>query len=253
MHQVAEREKVSLTVRELSKSYDGRVVLDRLSFDVKPGELFVIMGPSGAGKSVLLRHIVGLEKPDAGIILINGLHVDDAKVRSRFRIAMVFQTGALLNSLTVFENVALYLREHRMCGEKEIERRVNEKLQLLGLEDAADKLPGQLSGGMRKRVAIARALIMDPHLVLFDEPTSELDPVNAALIGKEIYRLNREEGVTTIVVTHDRELGFSIADRVAIMINGKISVVGTPDEVSCATIPEVQLFINARIAKDNNQ
>ena len=236
---------VKVTVRGLKKSYGGRTVLHGISFEVEREELFVIMGPSGSGKSVLLRHLIGLEKPDEGEILIEGEPIQTPGLLDRYSIAMVFQSGALLNSLTVAENVGLYLKEHRLKPPEEIQRIVEEKLRFLGLEDTADKLPSQLSGGMRKRVAVARALVMEPQLILYDEPTSELDPVNAVTIGKEILRLNREMGVTSIVVTHDRELGFGIADRIAILIEGRIVALGTPEEVQHSSVPEVQHFLQA--------
>ena len=170
---------VSLQVRGLRKSFDGEEVLKGIDFEVQPGEIFVIMGPSGSGKSVLLKHLIGLEAPDAGEILINGESIQSSEVAAKYRMALVFQSGALLNSLTVGENVGLYLTEHRLKPPEEIERIVAEKLEAVGLKDAADKMPDELSGGMKKRVAIARALVIEPQLILYDEPTSELDPLSA--------------------------------------------------------------------------
>src|SRR5271156_596724 len=161
---------VSLVVRDLRKSFDGEEVLKGVGFEVKPGEIFVIMGPSGSGKSVLLKHLIGLESPDAGDILVNGEPVASPEVAAKYRMALVFQSGALLNSLTVGENVGLYLSEHRLKPPEEIDRIVAEKLQAVGLIDATDKMPGELSGGMKKRAAIARALVIDPQLILYDEP-----------------------------------------------------------------------------------
>ena len=169
---------VSLQVRGLRKSFDGQEVLKGIDFEVRPGEIFVIMGPSGSGKSVLLKHLIGLEPPDAGEILINGESIESPEIADKYRLAMVFQSGALLNSLTVGENVGLYLTEHRLKPPEEIARIVAEKLEDVGLKGTEDKMPGDLSGGMKKRAAIARALVIEPQLILYDEPTSELDPLS---------------------------------------------------------------------------
>src|SRR5271170_969960 len=222
---------VGLQVRGLRKSFDGQEVLKGIDFDVQPGEIFVIMGPSGSGKSVLLKHLIGLETPDAGEILINGEFVESAEIAAKYRMALVFQSGALLNSLTVGENVGLYLTEHRLKSPEEIERIVAEKLETVGLTDAADKMPGELSGGMKKRAAIARALVIEPQLILYDEPTSELDPLSSVMVGNEILKLNRRTHVTTLVVSHDRELAFGVADRIAVIVDGVIVTIGTPAEV----------------------
>src|SRR5277367_2029130 len=222
---------VSLQVRGLRKSFDGDEVLKGIDFDVQPGEIFVIMGPSGSGKSVLLKHLIGLEAPDAGEILINGEVVHSDEIASKYRMALVFQSGALLNSLTVGENVGLYLSEHRLKSPEEIEKIVAEKLNDVGLKEAINKMPGELSGGMKKRAAIARALVIEPQLILYDEPTSELDPLSSVVIGEEILKLKGRIGVTSLVVSHDRDLAFGVADRIAVMVDGVIVTVGTPDEV----------------------
>src|SRR5579862_9675271 len=201
---------VGLQVRGLRKSFDSQEVLKGIDFEVQPGEIFVIMGPSGSGKSVLLKHLIGLEVPDAGEILINGESVESDEIASKYRMALVFQSGALLNSLTVGENVGLYLTEHRLKPPEEIDRIVAEKLETVGLKDTADKMPNELSGGMKKRVAIARALVIEPQLILYDEPTSELDPLSAVVIGEEIINLKREIHVTSSVVSHDRDLAFGV-------------------------------------------
>ena len=234
---------VSVQVRGLRKSYDGTEVLHGVSFEVARGEVFVIMGPSGSGKSVLLRHIIGLEEPSAGEILIEGERIDAEEVADKYRMAMVFQSGALLNSLTVGENVGLYLREHRLKKAAEIDEIVREKLELLGLKGVENKMPNELSGGMKKRVAIARALVIDPQLILYDEPTSELDPLMAVTIGEEILDLKERIHVTSIVVTHDRDLAFGVADRIALMNEGSIIAIGTPAEVKANTDPLVQRFL----------
>ena len=236
---------VSVEVRGLRKSYAGQEVLKGLNFKVEPGEIFVIMGPSGSGKTVLLKQMIGLERPDAGEALIGGRSIQEPGVMDGYRLAMVFQSSALLNSLTVEENVGLYLSEHQLKPPAEIARIVAGKLALLGLEGAEHKLPGELSGGMKKRVAIARALEMEPNLIVYDEPTSELDPQMAVTIGEEILKLNQRLGVTSVVVSHDRDLAFGIADRIALIYAGEILFVGTPAEVKAHPHPLLQRFLTA--------
>lgn len=242
---------VSLTVRGLKKSFGGQEVLSGIDFTVQPGEIFVIMGPSGSGKSVLLKHLIGLEAPDAGEILINGERISSAEIAAKYRVAMVFQSGALLNSLTVGENVGLYLTEHRLKSPEEIQRVVLEKLEDVGLKDAINKMPGELSGGMKKRVAIARALVSEPQLILYDEPTSELDPLSSVVIGEEILDLKNRTHVTSLVVSHDRDLAFGIADRIAVIVDGRILVIGTPDEVKRFDHPLVQKFLHIDFTRKN--
>lgn len=236
---------ISVQVRGLKRDFGTQSVLKGIDLDVKPGEIFVLMGPSGSGKSVLLRHIIGLEKPDAGEILINGESIENDNVADKYRMAMVFQSGALLNSLTVGENVGLYLREHRLKSPEEIARIVAEKLEVVGLKDAEKKMPSELSDGMKKRVAIARALVIEPQLILYDEPTSELDPLSSIVIGEEILKLNERIGVTSLVVSHDRDLAFGIGHRIAVINEGQIAVMGTPDEVKRSDHPIVRNFIHA--------
>ena len=235
---------VSLIVRDLKKSFGGEEVLKGVSFEVKPGEIFVLMGPSGSGKSVLLKHLIGLEEPDSGEILVNGEQIGSPEVAEKYRMAMVFQSGALLNSLTVGENVGLYLAEHRLKTPAEIEKIVLEKLEAVGLKEAVDKMPGELSGGMKKRAAIARALVIEPQLILYDEPTSELDPLSSVVIGNEILELNKRIGVTSLVVSHDRDLAFGVADRIAVIAEGNILPIGTPDEVKQNNDPLVKKFLH---------
>ena len=236
---------VRVQVRGLRKTFHGQEVLKGLDLDVEPGEIFVIMGPSGSGKSVLLIHIIGLEEPDAGEILIEGEPILSPEVMEKFRLAMVFQSSALLSSLTVGENVGLYLAEHRLKPSREILRIVAEKLEVVGLKGQEDKLPGELSGGMKKRVAIARALVTEPQLILYDEPTSELDPLSAVVIGEEILNLKKQIQVTSIVVSHDRDLAFGVADRMAVINDGRILAIGRPDEIKRNPDPLIQKFLNA--------
>ena len=229
----------------LRKSFGDHEVLRGVSFTVERGEIFVLMGPSGSGKSVLLKHMIGLEEADSGELLIEGQSVHTEGLRDRYRMAMVFQSGALLNSLTVGENVGLYLREHRLKPEADIRRIIAEKLEIVGLKGTEEKIPGELSGGMKKRVALARALVIDPQLILYDEPTSELDPLIAITIGQEILALRDRTHATSIVVTHDRDLAFGIADRIAMIADGEILALGRPEEVRRSPHPLVQKFLTA--------
>jgi phospholipid/cholesterol/gamma-HCH transport system ATP-binding protein len=242
---------VAIRVRQLRKSFGSQVVLDGVDLDIQPGEIFVLMGPSGSGKSVLLRHLIGLETADSGEILLNDTRIEDEGVRDRFRLAMVFQSGGLLNSLTVGENVGLYLSEHRLKPATEIERIVQEKLALvhLGPKDSL-KYPSELSGGMKKRVAIARALVMEPQVVLYDEPTSELDPLVAVTVGREIVRANVMTRATTLVVTHDRDLAFGIANWIAFLSEGRIVAVGTPEAIRASQDPLILRFLSADFTRD---
>jgi phospholipid/cholesterol/gamma-HCH transport system ATP-binding protein len=236
---------VSVQVRGLRKSFNGHEVLKGLNFEVNQGEIFVLMGPSGSGKSVLLKHVIGLEEPDAGEILIGGKPIQSSNVLDEYRLAMVFQSGALLNSLTVGENVGLYLTEHRLKPPEEIARIVADKLEVVGLKDAQNKMPSELSGGMKKRVAIARALVIEPQLILYDEPTSELDPLSSVTIAEEIVKLNQRISVTSLVVSHDRDLAFGVADRIAVINDGQILTIGAPHEVKQSKDPLVHNFLNA--------
>jgi phospholipid/cholesterol/gamma-HCH transport system ATP-binding protein len=238
---------VALQVRGLRKSFGNQEVLKGLDFDVRPGEIFVIMGPSGSGKTVLLKHLIGLEEPDAGEILIEGQPVQSPEVMAKYRMAMVFQSGALLNSLTVGENVGLYLAEHRLKPPEEIARIVSENLESVGLKGTENKMPSDLSGGMKKRVAIARALVVEPQLILYDEPTSELDPLSAVTIGEEILKLKNRIHVTSLVVSHDRDLAFGVADRIAVINEGRILAIDSPDQIKNKPDPLIRKFLNANL------
>jgi phospholipid/cholesterol/gamma-HCH transport system ATP-binding protein len=244
---------IRVSVRGLRKSFDGQEVLKGLDFEVHPGEIFVLMGPSGSGKTVLLKHLIGLEAPDAGEILIEGESIRSPEVMSKHRMALVFQSGALLNSLTVGENVGLYLSEHELLPPDQITRVVAEKLEGVGLKGTEDKMPSELSGGMKKRVAIARALVIEPQLILYDEPTSELDPLSAVVIAEEILDLKQRIQVTSLVVSHDRDLAFGVADRIAVINEGRILTIGTPDEVRRSSDPLVRKFLHADFKRHNER
>ncbi len=247
----AEKPAVGVTVEDLSKSFGTFEVLKNVSFAVAPGEIFVLMGPSGSGKSVLLKHIVGLELPTSGRVTVDGRDAAAEDTREHVRMALVFQAGALFNSMSVYDNLALYPREHRAANEAGIREKVMRALQILSLENAAQKSPSDLSGGMRKRVAIARALVMEPQLMLYDEPTSELDPVMAATIIEIIATLKEEYHVTSIVVSHDRELALNIANRVGILMGGRLVSLGTPAELAAPKDPRVAEFLNPKIDVKN--
>jgi len=242
-NQAANHAGVRVQVRGLRKQFNQQWVLKDINLDVEPGETFVIMGPSGSGKTVLLKHLIGLEIPDEGEILIDGHSISEEDFRDRYRLAMVFQSGALLNSLTVGENVGLFLSEHRLKPPEEIDRVVSEKLEQVGLKGTESRYPSELSGGMKKRVAIARALVMEPQLMLYDEPTSELDPVVAVTVVQEILKLKRRLLATTIIVTHDRDLAFGVATRIALINEGEILAVGVPSEIRQCANPVIQRFL----------
>ena len=243
----SETAAVGVAVEGLSKSFGHFEVLKNVTFSVKPGEIFVLMGPSGSGKSVLLKHIVGLERPTAGRVTVDGRDAAAESTREQVRMALVFQSGALVNSLSVYDNLALYPREHRIANEAAIREKVMRALQILSLEGTANKAPSELSGGMKKRVAIARGLVMEPQLMLYDEPTSELDPVMSATIAEIIATLKEEYHVTSIVVSHDRELALGIADRVGILMGGELVSLGTPAELRTPRDPRVAEFLNPKI------
>lgn len=244
---------VGLSIERLSKSFPGHTqkVLDDVSFKVIPGEIFVIMGPSGSGKSVLLKTIIGLETADEGQVLIEGHDASLHETHERFVTSMVFQAAALFNSLNVFENLAFYPREHRLYTKSDLNDRVHQTLKMLNLNNCATKMPSELSGGMRKRVAIARALMMEPQLLLYDEPTSELDPISSAIITEVIATLRQTFDVTSVVVSHDRELALSIADRVGILMNGQLVTICPPSELAAFDNAAIQEFLNPKIDLKN--
>ena len=238
---------LEIRLEKVNKTLRGKRVLRDLDLEVLHGETLVVIGRSGTGKSVLLRHINGLVAPDSGRIFVRGKDVTDPNGVNREEIrglfGMVFQDAALLASLTIAENVGLGLRENRLHAEAEIERIVAEKLEMVGLKDAMQALPAQLSGGMRKRAGLARALAMNPEIMLYDEPTAGLDPIMSDNVDSAIKEMKERLRMTSIVVTHDMISAFGIADRIAMLHEGAIVEIGAPDEIRQSRNPVVQEFI----------
>ncbi|NOT33791.1 MAG: ABC transporter ATP-binding protein [Candidatus Eisenbacteria bacterium] len=236
-----------IRIRGLSKRLGTRQVLDGLDLDVARGESLVVMGPSGTGKSVLLKHIIGLMKPDAGTIEVDGEEITALGERDldevRKRMGMLFQGAALFDSMTVGENVGLALREHQRWPEDRIREHVRERLQWVGLEGVESMKPASLSGGMRKRVGLARAIVMDPAVILYDEPTTGLDPIRADAIDQLIRSLQRRMGSTAVVVTHDMASAFKVADRLAMLYGGRVVFQGTVEEARATRDPMMRQFI----------
>lgn len=241
-------------IRGLTKRYGKKLVLDGLDFDIHRGECLVILGRSGSGKSVALRQLNGLERPEAGSVVFDGTDLTRLEERELFpirrRIAMLFQSGALFDSMNVLENVAFPLREHTELAEREIRETVRHKLSLVKLKDVETKMPSDLSGGMRKRVALARSLALDPEVVLFDEPTTGLDPITSATIGKLINSIQRELGVTAAVVTHDIRLARRVGDRIALLADGKFCFLGDWQEAERSADPRLADFLAGREEED---
>lgn len=236
---------VSVRIEKLNKSFGDHHVLKDIDLDIRAGETFSIIGPSGTGKSILLRHIIRLETPDSGQVYFNGepAFVGGRALPLPLRSSMVFQSSALFNSLTVGENVGLWLREHRICPEPRIRGIIAEKLAIVGLEGKEGLRIAELSGGMKKRVAIARSLAMEPDLVLYDEPTAELDPITTDELAETIASLKARTGNTTIIVTHDLNFALYLSDRIAMMHQGEIIEIGTPAQIRASANPAVQRFI----------
>jgi phospholipid/cholesterol/gamma-HCH transport system ATP-binding protein len=235
----------------VSKTLGGKAVLDGLVLTVREGETLVILGGSGTGKSVMLKHMVGLMKPDAGRVRVAGEDITDYTDRElepvRRRFGYCFQGAALLNSLTVFENVALPLREHERLGKDELGARVMEVLRLVGLEEAAPKMPAVLSGGMRKRAGLARAIVRRPQIVLYDEPTAGLDPVISRTIDELILDLREHLKVTSVVVTHDIASAFRVGTRLAMLQRGRIHLDGPPELFKTTRDPLVRQFVDGGV------
>ena len=239
-----------ISLQHVYKAFDGRQVLRDMSIDVASGESVVIGGGSGTGKSVTLKHIIGLLRPDKGRVIVDGTDITTLKDvelnRFRRRFGMAFQEGALFDSMSVFENIAFPLRRHTKMSEKEIAARVEECLEQVHLHGVEKKRPSELSGGMRRRVGFARAISLKPEILLFDEPTTGLDPVISDVVAELITEMDKKLGTTTVTITHDMKVAFKIADRVAMLYNGSIVEQGTPAQFQASTNPIVRQFIEGR-------
>jgi phospholipid/cholesterol/gamma-HCH transport system ATP-binding protein len=236
-----------IEIENIKKSFNGKSVLKDISLTIPDGETMVIIGCSGCGKTVLLRSIIGLIRPDSGKIWVDGEEITKMNRKGLYRLrkkfGMLFQGAALFDSMTVEENVGLALKEHTQLSDSEIKKRVIEELEQVGLPKVLEKRPAELSGGMKKRVGLARALIMNPRFVLFDEPTTGLDPIMADNINKLIIETHQRLNITSIAVTHDMHSVFKIASRIAMICGGHIVICGTPSEIQQSDDPVVQQFI----------
>jgi phospholipid/cholesterol/gamma-HCH transport system ATP-binding protein len=239
-----------IKLMDVYKSFGNKKVLQGFSLDVVEGETMVIIGYSGTGKSVAIKHIVGLLEPDSGTVFVDGLEVPKLPRRElyalRARIGYVFQFAALFDSFTIGENVAMGLRKQQELTENEIDERVREALDLVDLPNVENRFPAELSGGMRKRVGIARAIALRPKYILYDEPTTGLDPVTSAVIDQLMIRMRDRLGVTSIVITHDMRSAYSVGTRIAMLYQGRVQQVGTVAEVQHTTDPIVRQFIEGR-------
>lgn len=240
---------VFVEFRDVYKSYGWKKVLCGASLQVYRGEVLVILGGSGSGKSVTLRHMLGLESPDSGRVYVEGEDITDLPEEELYRVrkkfGMLFQSGALFDSMTVFENIAFPLREHTDMSEEEIARTVREKLELVRLGKSEHLMPVDLSGGMRKRVSLARSIVLSPTTILYDEPTTGLDPITARKINDMINNLQSKLNVTSVVVTHDIQSAFSVGDRIAFLNQGVFEWLGTTEEARTTDHPMLREFLKS--------
>ena len=245
-----------IQLQDVHKSFGDKQVLQGFSLDVAEGETMVIIGYSGSGKSVAIKHIVGLLEPNAGRVIVDGQVVGGLSRRElyrlRARIGYVFQFAALFDSLSIGENVAMGLRKQGLLGESEIRERVHDVLDLVDLPDDADRFPAELSGGMRKRVGIARAIALRPKYLLYDEPTTGLDPVTSAVMDELMVRMRDKVGVTGIVITHDMRSAYRVGTRIAMLYEGRVRRVGTVDEIRNTSDPVVRQFIEGTAHLDGS-
>lgn len=239
-----------IRIVDLHKSFEDKQVLKGLNLEIQAGETMVIIGQSGSGKSVLLKHIIGIMKPDRGEVFVDDRKIsvlpDEEIMKISRKFGLLFQGAALFDSMTVAENVAFGLRRHTNFEEAEIQRLVRESLEKVGLRGVENLLPYELSGGMKKRVGLARAIAYNPEIILYDEPTTGLDPIRADAINCLILQLKEELRVTSVIITHDMNTTYKVADRVAMLYEGRIIEVGTPEEIRHSPNPVVQQFINGR-------
>jgi len=244
-----------ISLRDVHKSFGSKKVLQGFSLDVEEGETMVVIGYSGTGKSVAIKHIVGLLEPDEGQVIVDDLEVPKLPRRElyalRSRIGYVFQFAALFDSLSIGENVAMGLRKQGKLSAREIEERVHEVLELVDLPNVQDRFPAELSGGMRKRVGLARAIALRPKYILYDEPTTGLDPVTSAVIDELMVRMREKLSVTSIVITHDMRSAYRVGTRIAMLYEGRVRQVGTVDEIRHTSDPIVRQFVEGRPEVDS--
>jgi len=240
-------EEPIIQIKDLYKSFHGAPVLEGLNLDIERDQITFIIGRSGGGKSVLLKHIIGLLKPDRGQIVVDGIDIvplgDHSLNKVRHKFGMLFQSAALFDSMTVGENIAFPLREHTRLKEKEIREIVRQKMDMVGLKDVDDMMPSEISGGMRKRAGLARAIVLEPEILLFDEPTTGLDPVMAEVVDDLIVNTKKNSDVTSIVISHDIPATLRIANKVAMIYEGRIIIFGTPEEIQASNDPVVKQFL----------
>jgi phospholipid/cholesterol/gamma-HCH transport system ATP-binding protein len=243
-------------VRNLTKRFGKKVVLDNISLSIAKGRTTVVIGPSGCGKTVLIKHFIVLLRPSEGEVYFEGQRIDSlseyALSRVRTRFGYLFQEGALFDSMTVAENISFPIRQHyQVRNWREVEDIVKSKLAMVGLDGFQNSYPANLSGGQRKRVALARAIALNPEVILYDEPTTGLDPIRSDIINELILKLERELGVTTVVVTHDMKSAYKVADRIIMLHNGKVIADGDADYIRNHPHPIVQQFINGQVSEDD--
>ena len=245
------QDQIIIAVQDLHKSFGDNVVLRGVNLDVKKGETIVVVGRSGTGKSVFLKSIIGLMQPDKGCISVKGQDITKLNLQEMNKIrrlfGMLFQEAALFDSMNVWENVAFSLLEHTRIDMAQIDHIVKKKLHLVGLSGVESKMPAELSGGMKKRVGLARAIIMEPEIILYDEPTTGLDPIMADVINKLIIDMQKRLSVTSVVISHDINGAFKIANRIAMLYGGKIIEIGTPDDIKNTANPVVKQFIEGTV------
>ena len=243
-----------IAVIGLKKRFGDKEVLRGIDLEIMPGESLVLVGGSGAGKSVFLKHLIGLLHPDEGHVVVDGIDLTLAEpavaLELRKKIGMSFQEGALFDSMTVFGNIAFPLRRHTKASEAAIAERVRECLRLVRLENVEDRFPSELSGGMRRRVGFARSIALEPDILLFDEPTTGLDPINTAVIARVINRMRRELGVTAVTITHDMNLAWKVADRLAMLRAGRIIALDEPERFRNSTDPYVRAFLEGEVVDE---
>lgn len=251
-----DRSETIIEVRNLTKKFGCKLVLDNVSLSVEKGKTTVIIGPSGCGKTVLIKHFIVLQRPTEGQVYFKGRRVDDLSERElneiRTQFGYLFQEGALFDSMTIAENIMFPIRQHvKIRNWREVDDVVKVKLAMVGLDGFQNYFPARLSGGQRKRAALARAIALNPEVILYDEPTTGLDPIRSDIISELVLKLKRELGVTSIVVTHDMKSAYKVADRVIMLHNGRIVADGDADHIRNHPHPVVQQFINGQVGEDD--